>query len=535
MQFPYLLTKKRNHKKQVVISRTGFISRMFKTDTGVNFLFKSREYLKPIYNTAYRYLVILASRQAEKSSFISKDMLCDALLNSNDSLLYVTALQRHSDEFVRRKINRQFELNPQLQQDYLGLGSIDNVRDKILLNGTTLTFRPVGQSADSARGIPARKIYFDEVQSIEAANIDIVSECAQSFPDDSAYTFAGTPLSTKNVLSQKYYKTKQFEYLISCTATGCSKRNPPLGIEHIDPQKPFLFCCYCGREMDVRNGEWVAMNPESTLNGYRICRLMTPTCTWNTSANDGVLDKLKTYSDASFHQEVLGLPYDSGTLPITEEEVLACCDPNLEFIDPFNPDPSLLSRPLFIALDWAWNTQEGGQSFTAMAIGALRNQKIEILFMKRFQGMQYHNPDTVLNEIAQIADRIKAPVIGSDYGIGHKENKRLQEITKSRVFEFLYVNSGKEYSWDDAANCYKVGRTATLDLVFTRIKKGLYILPKREQIMPFASDLLNVFAEYDPNFKRVRYEHAGTGPDDALHLYNYVSILIESYYHMRIR
>jgi len=40
-------------------------------------------------------------------------------------------------------------------------------------------------------------------------------------------------------------------------------------------------------------------------------------------------------------------------------------------------------------------------------------------------------PDTVLNEIAQIAVRIKAPVIGSDYGIGHKEHKRLHELTMS--------------------------------------------------------------------------------------------------------
>ena len=55
------------------------------------------------------------------------------------------------------------------------------------------------------------------------------------------------------------------------------------------------------------------------------------------------------------------------------------------------------------------------------------------------------------------------------------------------------MNSSWEYYWDNAAYCCKVGRTDTLDLVFTRIKKGLYILPKRDIIMPFASDLFHIY------------------------------------------
>ncbi|MBT4359795.1 MAG: hypothetical protein HOD11_02375, partial [Candidatus Marinimicrobia bacterium] len=403
MTQPYIHIPTNHKARQITLSRTKFISSAFYTDNGAPFRFEGREYLEPIYNHKHRYLVILASRQAEKSSFIAKDMLADAILNKNDSLLYVTAQQRQSDEFVHRKINRQFELSPELAQEYLGAGTIDNVRDKMLSNGTTLSFRAIGQNADSARGIPARKIFFDETQSILSDNIPVVTECAQSYPETSAYVFTGTPLSTKNVLSQKYYETKQYEWIITCT--HCNKANPPLGMEHIDPKKLYLFCSYCGKEMKALSGEWVAMNPDSKLAGYRISRLMTPACTWRTAANDGVLDKLNTYSEAAFYQEVLGLPYDSGTLPISEEEVFACCDER-DFIDPMNPGPNLLIRPLFAAIDWAWNLKEGGRAFTIMAIGIFNNNRIEILYVKRFSGLRYHNPDTVLNEIADTCNRL---------------------------------------------------------------------------------------------------------------------------------
>ena len=532
MNTAYLHRPKRKERRRDVIARSDFISRVFQTDSGQPFSFSGREYLKKIYNYSYRYLVILASRQAEKSSYLSKDMLADGISNSNDSLLYVTAQQRQADEFVHRKINRQFELNPTLEQDYLGAGSINNIRDKVLNNGTTLTFRAIGQSADSARGIPARKIFFDEVQSILSDNIPIVTECAQSFPHNSAYFFAGTPLSTRNVLSQKYYETKQFEWLVTCD--HCNYQNPPLGMEHIDTNKPFLFCLHCGKEMDPMHANWVSMNPDALLAGFRISRLMTPTCTWRTPANDGVLDKLETYSESTFYQEVLGIPYDTGNLPITEEEIYACCD-DYDFIDPFKPPPHLDKQILFASIDWAWNTNESGQAFTILTITCLNSGRIEILFAKRFHGPRYHDPDIVLSEVAQICNKLNVKVVGTDFGIGHKENFRLCEIVNARVFEMLYTGSGVESNWDPEAKCYKLGKTVVLDLVFNRLKKGLYKFPRQKIIQPFAADILNVYAEYDPNWKRLKYEHAGTGPDDFLHCLAYASLIIEQYFSIRLR
>ncbi|NQV14251.1 hypothetical protein HQ531_02250 [bacterium] len=281
--------------------------------------------------------------------------------------------------------------------------------------------------------------------------------------------------------------------------------------------------------MEARHGKWVPMNPDSKLAGYRICRLMTPTCTWRTPANDGVLDKLDTYPEAAFYQEVLGLPYDSGVLPITEEEVYACCD-DRDFIDPMNPRSGLTAHPLFAAIDWAWNSSDGGQAFTILTIGMFNNNRIEILFVKRFTGMAYHDPDNVLNEIASICNKNNVIVVATDFGIGHKENLRLVGLVKAKVFEMMYTSSPKIVEWDTIAKCYKIGRTTSLDLVFNRLKKKLYSFPKQKQISTYVADILNVYIEIDPNWKRKKYEHAGTGPDDFLHLLNYLGIVMEKFY-----
>ena len=513
--------------------RSEFVERVFFTDSGAPFSFKGREYLKPIYNNKRRYLILLASRQAEKSTFIAKDLLMDAMLFSNESLLYATALLKHVDDFCRRKIDKQFNFNEALADEFFGPGTIDNVRDKLFSNGSTISLRAIGSSPESARGIPARKIYFDETQSIQSDNFPIVMESTQSYPDDSAYIFAGTPLTRGNYLSQLYYRSNQNEWIIKCAS--CNKENQPLGIDHIDENKPFLFCQYCGKKMVAKHGRWVKQNPESTSPGYRICRLMTPTARWLTPAKDGILDKYLVYPEAQFMNEVLGLPWDVGIVPITEEEVYACCE-DYELLDFDNPPAWISGKDTFMAIDWAWSDVQGGQSYTIISVAMMEFDRIKILYTKRFVGPKYHDPQTVLNEIAQTVGRFSVKAVGTDYGIGHKENLRLRPmLAPVPVVEMMYTNQKSDAHYDGISKTYSMNRTQSLDLVFSRLSKKRYKFPRKEIIRSFAEDILNVYMEYDPNYKRVKYEHAGTGPDDFLHLLNYSAVLFEMYYKERFR
>ena len=532
LSFLHIRRKRLVKSKVKHVLPTDVVSELFKTDNGKRFLFEGREYLREIYNVPHRYIVIQASRQAEKSSYLAKDMLLSAIVSEHDSLLYVTALRKQRDEFVNRKINKQFNMSETLRRFFLGRESRDNNQEKILSNGTSMSFRAVGTDPDSARGLPVRKIYIDELQSINPESLAVVMECAQSYPNNSAYLISGTPLSSRNILSKKYTETCQNEWLITCS--HCNKENPPLGIEHVDLEKPYLFCKYCGKDMQAMNGRWVAQRPASKKIGYRICRLMTPTCTWRTEAHDGILDKFEIYSEPQFYNEVLGLPFDQGVMPISEAEIYANCSEE-DFVDANNVPDHIKQNLTFGAIDWAWSNREGGQAYTIYAIGRLNVNRIEVLYVKRFFGPQYHNPETVLKEIAHVSNAFGVDGIATDYGVGHKENLRLIGLVSARVFEMQYVSSDKECIWDKPSQSYRIGRTVTLDNVFNRLKKQLYKFPKISLMKTYADDIMNVFTEYDPNYKKIRYVHSETGPDDFLHLLNYLAIVIEIKYSKRIR
>ncbi|MBT7094432.1 MAG: hypothetical protein HN936_14385 [Bacteroidetes bacterium] len=517
---------------ELEVSRSEMISRILSTDNGEPFTFKGREYLKAIYDLKHRSLILVASRQAEKSTFLAKDMLIDLIFGKNERLLYVSSNENQVNEFVGLKINSQFQFNPILKLLSFARSSIDNLKEKWLKNGSRVTFRAIGNKSGTVRGISVRKIFFDEVQDMDAEAVAVTQECASHYTDTSAFVLAGTPYSSRNILSRLYSETCQYEWIIPCVKCG---DNPPLGIRHIDENKPYLFCCHCGERIKASEGRWVAQNPKSKKKGFRICRLMTPNCVWRSPAFDGVLDKYETYPEAQFYQEVLGLPFDSGTLPITADEIYANCA-DYSFLSFDRLGEHRQRGEIFGAIDWAWSDKEAGRAFTIFAAAQYIDGKIEIVYTKRFFGSTYHNPDVVLNEIADLALKLNLSGIATDHGVGHKENIRLREMLLRRrrsdiiVFEMFYVASKKEREWNHETQLWNIGRTVTLDLVFHRLKKGLYLFPRKEEIQTFAEDILNVQIKYDPTEKRLSYIHAGTGPDDFLHLLNYLSIVLERRY-----
>lgn len=513
------------------LTRAGFVQEHFYTDQGAPFILgPERAYWHPIYDIPRRMLVVMSSRQAEKSTFASKNLLTDAFMFENDSILYATALDDHVRTFNSQKIKKQFDLNLQLQSDYLGPGSINNVHHKQYSNGSEVFLRAVGNSPDNARGITARKIYFDELQSIEESSIPIVKEVTQSFPDTSAYVYTFTPLTPQNHASRLYEDSMQFEWIITCP--HCYRKNPPLGKEHIDEAKPFLFCIHCGKEMDAQRGQWIAQNPDGDYYGFRISRLMTPTCRWETEARDGVLDKLRdpNYAEYQFVNEVLGLPEGAGILVATEDQLRALEDADIDWIDPQNPPGWVHSRRVIGTIDWAYTIADGGQSYTIFALWVIDHGKIRCLYAKRQIGAQYANPDESIREMVEVFTRCNATLVGTDYGVGHKENGRLRKrLPRGRVFEFMYSGSSQtpQRRVDDnrPEGWYSIGRTETLDVTFSRIAAQQYLFPPWEKSKTFLRDVLNVYSEYDPNWKRRKYEHAGTGPDDFLHLMNYAQLV----------
>jgi hypothetical protein len=516
------LQSKQTEKKTLSIPE--YVERFFLTDEGKPFSFSGRDYLLPIYESDARWLVLMSSRQAEKSTFLSKMMLIYAIENENSSQLFVTSGHDQIRDFIRRKIYPQFHSQPDLWNSLLTGNSTKSLREITFSNGARIIFRAIGNSPDSVRGISASKIYCDEVESIPYENILIALECAQGRPEASAFVFAGTPLTLGNTMNRLFADTDQGEWCITCK--HCKTVNPPLGMSHVDLKKEYLPCTECGEALDRLNGVWIPQSPSTQKTGFRINRLMTPTMIWRNYRN-GIHDNFESYPPDKFVNETMGLPYDVGKVPISEEEILKNCGEDA-FIDLDSPPKYLESTHQLMGIDWAYNTKEGGKSYIALAVATLQMNDLKIIFAKRFIGIEYDDPDKVLNEISKIIRTLHVKFVACDHGGGgHNENIRLKKLFSNTVTirEMQSVGALNQIVTYKGDGLYSIAKTPTINQTFSRIKDGYFKFPRKEIIQKYISDLQNVRIDYNEDTRAIHFRKSDAGPDDFLHVLNYLSII----------
>lgn len=504
-----------------------FFESNFISDQGGPISFRNRPYLKEIYAHSYPSLTLATSRQVGKSTFISLNMYYEAFRRPHNSLLYVTDQKSHMLDFRTRKIQKQRIMNP---NPTLFLAQTNNQNELILSNGSILNFRAAGFSPDSTRGIPARKIYFDEYQAIDPGFTSVIMECARSFGDEASFVYCGTPLTFDDALWLSFSDSKASEWIVKCRA--CGKDNPPLGPDHIDVSRPFLFCVHCKKEMYISDGRWIAANPESKSYGYRISSLMDPLIEWSNPQGNGILDVFKRYPQYRFYNEVLGLPLDVGQNVLSLEEALACCEDE-DFIDIDNPEPWLQGVHLFLAIDWAPHKEKDSAAFTCYALGMIYHGRVRVLYVKRFDDPRI-TPDEVLREIESIAERLPVKRIYTDYGGGHFENQRLDENLKKIVVEIDYSGNTDRGVWDAKRRVLKIDRTSSLDRVANKVKKRLFHFPRRDAIETFVEDLLGIKRLLTEEGRRAKYTKPRHRADDFFHLLNYLSLAVEHHHSLRI-
>ena len=511
----------------IEIERHQAVSRVLRTDEDQAFSFAGREYLIEIYNEQPRRGGILASRQAEKTTYLRNDMIIDVMEHENDSILYAASSQPVVFNYSRNKFNLQFRYVEELRNEYIDKHCTQNMYERSFTTGSRVFFRAVGQTPESARSVTARKVVFDEVQSIQKDNIPVVEEVAHHFSKEgtSMFRYTGTPLTEDNHLSKYWYNSQQVEWIIHCS--HCNKYQEPLGLDHVHPDRPFLFCQYCHKEIQSSHGLWVPMNPRGEYKMHRICRLMTPNCTWETMANDGVLDRMKNYSTQRFMNETLGLIYGSAGRPAPMSLLLKHCHEYVNTSD--NGNQYWNSQNLVGALDWAVEGEDAdADSYTLFSIFAFVNNKIRPVYWKRYAGVDAGDPERILEDIAQTANRFPSlRILGADYGAGHMENIRLSRMINAKLVEYFYTGSTEYPEWNPKHGRFYVNRSHSLEQCFILLRNGTFEFPPEAESRTFLQDIANEYQEayYTSGSERVRYDHSD--PDDFLHVLNYGKMTME--------
>jgi len=499
------------------------------------FNFNERRYLRPIYDTDAKRIVVMAGRQVEKSTMLGNKILAYSSMVRHFRSLYVSPSHTQTKVFSRDRIKEPIEISRTLGA-FTNSKLLSNVLEKKFVNGSQVTMRFAFLNADRVRGIPADYINIDEFQDILLDNVPVIEECA-SHSVFKMFCYSGTPKSMDGSLEHYYTRySTQNEWVVPCRRHG-TPNNPGSWhwnvLDEDNIGKKSLVCDKCGQPIEPMDpdSQWASLNPnprvEKPFEGYRIPQLMVPWIEW-----DDILFKQRNYSRAKFYNEVLGRSFDSGTRPLRRQDLI---DNSWDKLSMQRLD-EIVERyaggyPICMGVDWG----SGENSYTVMTLGAYlpigeRRGTYMFFYMHRFEGPE-SEPEVQLDIITRMAVKCKVAYIGVDYGGGFWPNDKLiRRFGADKIKVYQWVGRvKKKLTYESGLNVprYLCHRTEIMSDYFNAVKRrNVFTYPRWKEFEdPYAMDHLNVFSDYSERLHMNIYSHAPGSPDDTTHscIFNFLA------------
>jgi Phage terminase large subunit gpA, ATPase domain len=484
-----------------------------------NFSFKGREHMRRIYDTPAKRVLLTCARQVEKSTLLGNIALCYTCMIPSYQVLYVSPSATQTTTFSNDRIKEPIETSSVLKKFTTQMLS-QNILVKQFVNRSKITLRYAFLNADRTRGIPAWLLEIDEFQDILTDNLPVVEQCLSHAPEKwKRYIYAGTPKSLDNNLEylRSRYST-QGEWVVPCDHHTPRYWNI-LGEKNIG--KRGLVCEKCHNLINSQHADaqWAAMVEDAPYENYRIPQLMVPWKSW-----DEIILNYEHYSRDKFYNEVLGISYDSGLRPLTLQQVKACCNPDIHIADYESYRNLSFSQPIYAGVDWG----TGENSYTVLVLATYLSMKFRVFYVHRFIGQEV-DPPVQLEMIDELIRFFNVKLIGTDYGGGFDRNDHLiRQFGPQRVWKYQYmVRTKRKLEWDAKLGRFKTHRTEVMSDIFNAIKRANQCeFPRWEDFKdPYATDMTNIFSEYNETLHMTQYKHSIDKPDDAFHAFLYAWIV----------
>lgn len=471
--------------------------------------FDGRPYLPAFYASSAKNIVLRASRQVEKSTFLVNTILYEASVNPGIQILFVCPRLEQARVFSHARLLPSLDQSAIVRRRLVGSTKRKpQVMNMRFANDSQLFVRAAFHSADAARGISADLLLVDEFQDIASGDLPVLQE-TMSHSRVGRTILTGTPKLLGNHLDAMFSQSTACVWTIQCDACGegvimderCLGSDGPV-------------CAKCDAAIDPSRGQWVPRNPDARWgDGFWINHLMVPWVNY-----DEILARQCVYDLARFKNEVLGLPTIIGEHVVTRGELEECCT-DRAMARSRDEIPPAGQRELVAGIDWGG----GGTSRTAVVIGFMRSDYVfQVCRFDHFTAQE--DPDRVLNEVARLCQHFSVRWIGADGGgNGHVYNRLLLDRLNqdSGLFAILYSATDQPPRRDGILMKWTVGRSATIGGLFSRVKKKRILFPRVEQSGSLLDEFDCEVAEYDDINRTVKYSHPETQPDDAMHATNY--------------
>ncbi len=470
------------------------------------------------------------SRQIGKSTSQAAKLAVLGAATPAFKALYVAPRGEQVSLFSSQRFRTICEDSPNMSPWVDPNNTLWQVFNRSFKNGSTFTFRSCYLSADPIRGITAQMLAIDEIQDIISDGISVIEACQSRFPKTRFRCYAGTHKTTSNVINRLWQNTCQFEWLIKCD--GCNTWNFP--DESIIAEDAYrCTAAKCRKKLNMLNGAWVPQNTSKLDEswGFRISQLFVP---YLDHADVRRLQTDPNITRQKFYNEILGLPYDEGSLVLTPR-VMA----EASLTSPMSSFEQMrklaaAGHKLYAGVDYGTGLGVN-PSFTVLAIGYWNPRDFfEVLYMKKFVGpeAELSGQPALINRICRDAGVF---ALGCDWGFGADKNARLisefgWRKTGSRdvLLEFQYTRQNVEAVWkglgegndlSPSTAKYMLDRTKSMGTLIDAIRRQKTRFFRTEDMSPYLADFTSIYVEYDDRTNTMTYDHSY--PDDAFHAVNY--------------
>lgn len=474
-----------------------FFTETFGRVKGYDFSFKDREHLYDIYREKHPRVIILASRQVEKSETVARKLIHNAFTQPHTTSLYVSPRHDQTLRFSQDRFMKAIkDSKGGILEQSLDKQTAQHVTFK---NRHTIYFGSAWNQGDSLRGVSADNIFFDEFQDIEEESYMTLVE-----------TLSHSDKVTEVVINGKPTKLRGTVYI-----TGTPKLTGSLYEKFWELSDQ--------REWNPKKKVWEPQkDPEKALfRGYHLVQAKMP---WITE--EELEYKKKTYDEMRYVNEVLGLFYSGLMKPLTQDMIDKCLDPTFKMWTKGRTD-----RPAYMGIDWGG----GNSAFTVVTILSYNPEtdKLEMIFKHRFE--EKHIP-TLIEILEKMIINYNVQGIVADIGFGAMQVQTLQDIFGNMVQGCFYVVGTKE---PEEIKENEEGTLLTVDRSY-QLFQTIDMIKEQKIRIPYAdpSQIEWAFKHYtcieaepvQPTSGRSGYirivKPAGTN-DDALHSLNYARLAYE--------
>ena len=481
-------------------------------------------FMRQVFDIPAREVLLKTGRQVSKSTVCACSLLAEAIARNHFKILYIAPLREQTSRFSNTRLSKLIYYSPIVRDLYTDDRLTNNVLLQVLKNGSEIALSYAWDDPDRVRSISADHIFVDEVQDIIYDSvIPVVKECMGN--SDYGYTtYAGTPKTMENTIEFLWQRSSQAEWIMQCK--HCNKWQYVDSVKSVG--KRGIICVNCGKSLNPREGHWHEFNPKAHIKGFHISQLILPRNNENPDRWQRILEKLETYSETRFKNEVLGISDASGARMLTKEDLEACCQ---DYFVTRPPTTTVLQnvQQIVAGVDWS-GSGTGISARTVVWIwGVMSDQRLKTLYFEIFPQANSIND---VNKVMTILREFNVSLVGCDAGEGAVANSVLKDgLGAHRVIPIQYTGgraAQRHIKWNENTDKYIVHRTAAIDSFLLIVKRQGVIYPDARQMeVPF-SDML---AEYETvtnpegEVQSRIWLHSPTQPDDCLHaqIFGYIA------------